>query len=139
MIHCANCTTLGYCADWGECRLAVPLVERAVPRGPVQIDVDVYEPEDATVSVDPVKPPAPANEPKGPMSTIQETTVRTRWQLIALAAINAVLAAIGLTGADAGPVLDALVLGDWGNAIVALLLLIGAGFAGRITRAVKGT
>lgn len=117
MIHCAACVTPDICTHFNQCATEW----RAPVRGPEPLPTEVPPPVESIVTVPEVKPPAPINEPKEPMATQATAEARAMWVGVIIAVLNAALLAIGLTDADVGPAVDAAVLGEWGNAILALI------------------
>jgi hypothetical protein len=117
MTHCTPCVTRDICSHFGMCAQDW----RAPVHGPIPLPVDVPDPVESIVTVPDYKPPAPINEPKEPMATQQTAEARAMWVGVIIAVLNAALFALGLTDADVTPAVDAAVLGQWGNALIALM------------------
>lgn len=147
MIHCAACDRHARCTDDDACARRIPLMQRIreqkatepVPiRGPEPLPVDVPEPVESIVTVPDIKPPAPINEPKGPMSTLQQTENRVWWAAIIVAALEAAALALGFVGVEVAPVVDAVVAGQWFHALGLVLAILTAFFHRVLARAIRG-
>ena len=120
MMRCDTCNTPDYCREHQECR-RLGVVVPVTPRPVVPLPVDVPEPYESLVDAPDIKGPAPSHEPKPPMATQQQAEARAMWVGVIVAVLNAALLALGVTDADVGPAVDAVVLGQWGNALLVLM------------------
>lgn len=132
---CDGCPSPRTCGERGYCRLDVEWSDPVAPRPPVTLPSDVPPPGVSIVWTEPAdttpeaKPPAPSNEPKHPTgSTMSEMTTpkpvtksRTVWAGALIVVLNALALFFGLADVDTGPILDAILAGDWAHVLTLVM------------------